>query len=109
MNKEKPFIQSLDELAFEGRNKAYGSYQLRRKYIKYVLTSLIISIVILLLLTGIPFLDFYFSGSGLKLSDDEMYMVDYTFMPAPEEDLAALAGALASDRPAEKPLLIERA
>jgi periplasmic protein TonB len=95
MLKEKKYFQSLDDLAFEGRNKAYGSYLLRKKYFKYVLSSLIISILILLLLVGIPFVDFYFEGSNLKLSDEEMYMVDYTFMPAPEEDLSALASALA--------------
>jgi protein TonB len=95
MKKEQKYFRSLDELAFEGRNKAYGSYYLRKKYLKYVIASLLMAIVIFLLIVIIPFLVYYFEGSDLNFRDEDMYMVDYTFMPAPEDDLNSLPRALA--------------
>jgi periplasmic protein TonB len=95
MKKEQKYFESLDELAFEGRNKAYGSYLLRRKYLKYVISSLILSVIIFLLIIFVPFILYYFEGSNLNFKDEDMYMVDYTFMPTPEEDLNALAKSLA--------------
>lgn len=95
MKKEQKYFQSLDELAFEGRNKAYGSYYLRKKYLKYVIASLLMAIFILLLIVIIPFLVYYFEGSNLKFGDEEMYIVDYTFMPTPEDDLNSIAKSLA--------------
>jgi periplasmic protein TonB len=86
--------QSLDDLAFEGRNKSYGSYYLRRKYLKYVTSSLAMAIIILVLMAVIPFVVYYFQGSDTILREEDMYMVDYTFMPAPDEDMSALARSL---------------
>ena len=50
---------SLDELAFEGRNKAYGAYDQRRKYSRNLLISLGIGVLFISLAVGIPWL--YFS------------------------------------------------
>lgn len=44
MTNEKQYVESLEELVFENRNKEYGSYQLRKKYKKYVLTALAIAL-----------------------------------------------------------------
>jgi protein TonB len=95
MTKDHKHIPTLDDLAFEGRNKAYGSFLLRRMYFKYVIYSLSISIFILLLIVIIPFLVYYFEGSNLTFRDEELYMVDYSFMPTPEDDLNSLAKSLA--------------
>ncbi|MBP1638551.1 MAG: TonB-dependent receptor [Bacteroidetes bacterium] len=47
MTNEKQYIESLEEMVFKNRNKEYGSYQLRRKYKKYVLISLALGLFLL--------------------------------------------------------------
>lgn len=47
MTNEKQYIESLEEMVFKNRNKEYGSYQLRRKYKKYVLISMAIGLFLL--------------------------------------------------------------
>jgi len=94
MDKKQKYFQSLDELAFEGRNKAYGGYLLRKKYLKYVISSFLIALFIFLLIVIVPFFVYYFEGSDLTFKDENMYMVDYTFMPAPEDDLNIPAKSL---------------
>ncbi|MBI4647266.1 MAG: energy transducer TonB [Bacteroidia bacterium] len=46
----------LDEIVFEKRNKEYGAYILRRIYRKYVITSLIISVFVILAIIIPPFI-----------------------------------------------------
>ncbi len=108
MTKPSTYYQSLDDLAFHGRNKEYGSYYLRKKYLKYVAWSLVVSIFLILLLVIVPFLLFYFEGVGNELSPEDMYMVDYSFMPNPEEDPSLLLQALAKPREEiEQPVVVE--
>ncbi|MGI4875319.1 MAG: energy transducer TonB [Janthinobacterium lividum] len=45
---------SLNDIVFEGRNKAYGAYELRRIYGRHVMRALIIGATLLLLLVFIP-------------------------------------------------------
>jgi protein TonB len=40
MTNEKQYVESLEEMVFKNRNKEYGSYQLRKKYKKYILIAL---------------------------------------------------------------------
>ena len=47
MTNEKQYIESLEEMVFKNRNKEYGSYQLRKKYKKYVLISLALGLFLL--------------------------------------------------------------
>jgi len=49
-------ISDFDELVFENRNKEYGAYQLRKKYVSAVFTGLIISTLIVVLIIVVPFL-----------------------------------------------------
>ncbi|MCX6245598.1 MAG: energy transducer TonB [Bacteroidetes bacterium] len=95
MKSKKQRIPDLNELAFSGRNKAYGSYLLRKKYPKYLVWSFIFSFLIFLFLTITPYLYYFFDGADMKLTDQELYTVEYNFIPSPEEDLAALAKLLA--------------
>ena len=54
MTKEKHYVKSLEELVFENRNKEYGSYQLRKKYKKYVFTALTIALVLFGIVIAYP-------------------------------------------------------
>lgn len=55
--KDKPFeIRSFDDLVFEHRNRDYGAYQLRTRYFRILLTSVIISSLLAAVAVLIPFL-----------------------------------------------------
>ena len=45
---------SLNDIVFEGRNKAYGAYVLRRLYQRHVTRALIIATAVFLLLIAFP-------------------------------------------------------
>ena len=85
----------LNDLAFSGRNKDYGSFILRKKYPRFLLISFILSVVIILLMTLIPFSVYYFHRYDLDINSDEIFSVEYSFIPSPEDDLNSLAKALA--------------
>jgi len=101
MRTEKQKYPDLNDLAFSGRNKDYGSFSLRKKYPRFLLLSFILSVLSVLLMTLVPFCIYYFRGPGLDINSDEIFSVEYTFIPSPEDDLNALAKALA--RPPETP------
>src|SRR4030095_12780617 len=44
MDAQKILTADLDDLVFEGRNKAYGAYELRKKYGRSIILALIISV-----------------------------------------------------------------
>ncbi|HUR32009.1 MAG TPA: hypothetical protein VMZ69_11305 [Saprospiraceae bacterium] len=46
--------RSMDDLVFEGRNKAYGAFQLRRLYDKHMTRAMIIGILFFLLAISSP-------------------------------------------------------
>jgi protein TonB len=56
MAKEKKHYPSLDDIVFEGRNKEYGAYDLRRKYSRTMTISMIIGLVIVLAAVIIPYI-----------------------------------------------------
>jgi len=92
-------IPGLTELAFEGRNKAYGAYDLRKKYPKYILISLFSGIFIISLVILIPWIFYYFEPIPL-IEGDMMYEVEYYTMSAPpDEEMNKLAQALSKPLP----------
>ena len=95
MKIQRKKIPDLNDLAFSGRNKDYGSFILRKKYPRFLLISFILSIVSLLLMTLIPLGIYYFRGPELDINTDELFSVEYTFIPSPDDDLSSLAKALA--------------
>jgi len=99
MKKERQKYPDLNDLAFSGRNKAYGSFSLRKKYSRVLLISFICSIVFILLLTLIPLGIYFFHGPYLDINNDELFSVEYSFIPSPEDDLSSLAKALAKPQP----------
>src|SRR6476469_1827716 len=52
---------SLNDIVFEGRNKAYGAYVLRRLYQRHVTRALIIATAVFLLLIAFPIVAHYMS------------------------------------------------
>jgi periplasmic protein TonB len=97
-NKKRPF-PDLNELAFSGRNKEYGSYLLRKKYPKHLLFSFIFSVLIFFLLAIVPYLIYFLDTADMNFDDRELYTVEYNFIPSPEEDLGTLARLLAKPPP----------
>jgi protein TonB len=96
-------IPGLDELAFEGRNKDYGAYSLRKKYPRVLLISLLSGIVIVSLVILISWLAYYFEPMQL-VEGDMMYEVEYYSMsPPPDDETSQLAQAFA--RPEQEPEL----
>ncbi len=92
-------IPGLDELAFEGRNKAYGAYYLRKKYHRFLLISLLSGILIVSLAVFISWFSYYFEPLPL-VEGDMMYQVEYYNMsPPPDEDANKLAQAFAKPVP----------
>jgi protein TonB len=95
MKKQREKYPDLNDLAFSGRNKDYGSYILRKKYPRFLLVSFLLSVVIILLNALIPLGIYYFKGQRLNQDMVEMYSVEFTFIPSPEDDLVSLAKAVA--------------
>lgn len=95
MKTKRQKYPDLNDLAFSGRNKDYGSFILRKKYPRFLLASFILSVIIILLMTLVPLGIYYYSGPDMDISTDELFSVDYSFIPSPEEDLNALAKNLA--------------
>ncbi len=75
----------LTDIAFEGRNQEYGAFVLRKKYLKYLLFSMLFAILIFLFFIFIPWSFYYFGGDDSVSNLDDLYSVDYTFMPPPED------------------------
>jgi protein TonB len=47
---------TLDDIVFDGRNKAYGAYLLRRLYTRHLATALAATLALCLVLFSIPML-----------------------------------------------------
>ena len=61
---------SLDDIVFEGRNKAYGAYLLRRLYNKHITRASIIATILFFLFISIPLIN------RMLASDDEEEVVE---------------------------------
>jgi periplasmic protein TonB len=103
MKEKRQKYPDLNDMAFSGRNKDYGSFILRKKYPRFLLISFILSVVMVLLMTLIPLGIYFFHGQDLGMNTDELYSVEYSFIPNPEDDLSSLAKSLAKPKaiPAE--------
>lgn len=56
MAKEKKRYPSFDDIVFENRNKAYGSYEIRKKYSRTMALSMIIGIIIVVTAAIVPYI-----------------------------------------------------
>jgi protein TonB len=85
MTIEKQRVESLEEMVFKNRNKEYGSYQLRKKYRKYMTTSMIIGLVLIGVTVGYPLISNYLNKS--RLIREKEKSVTAEMMNAPKEEL----------------------
>jgi len=96
--------ESLTELVFRNRNKDYGSYQLRRRYLKTLLISVCTGISLFLLFVVIPFLIYIIRDFNEDLDTAYIYEVEYLpFIPPEDTELLDMAKAHALP-PIEKQL-----
>jgi protein TonB len=56
MAKEKKKYPSLDDIVFENRNKAYGAYDIRRRYSRTMSLSILIGIIVVLTAAIVPYI-----------------------------------------------------
>lgn len=70
------------EMVFDGKNKAYGAYKLRKENPKTTIKALIIGAICFSIMMAIPLIDF--SGMGKK-DDEKVTLVDMKKLPPPEE------------------------
>jgi protein TonB len=63
---------SLDELIFEGRNKEYGSYYLRKKFQRYLIIGFLISFSVIATGVAVPFIQ------ALNAEDADVVLVKET-------------------------------
>ncbi|WP_231569790.1 energy transducer TonB [Hymenobacter sp. APR13] len=75
---------SLNDIVFEGRNKAYGAYVLRRLYSKHVTRALLIAVAFFALLVSFPLIARIFSDNTV-VEEDKM-LKENVLMDAPPLD-----------------------
>ncbi len=74
------FKQKWIDMVFEGRNKSYGAYQLRKENPKVTMLALVIGATVFTGLVSLPMLDF---GSKEKKTEETVTMVDMADLVAP--------------------------
>ena len=75
---------SLNDIVFEGRNKTYGAYVLRRLYQRHVTRALIIATALFLLLIAFPLISQYLKDKMPK--EDKKNLQENVLMDAPPLD-----------------------
>jgi protein TonB len=68
------------DMVFEGRNKAYGAYVLRKENPKMTLLALLIGATVFASLLAIPMIDW---SSGEEVAEEKVVMVDMANLPPP--------------------------
>ena len=76
-------VESLEEMIFKNRNKAYGAYMLRKKYKKYVIVSMIIGMLFMGVVVAYPIISAA-TDDGLRLKDDLTIGIDLLDIPEDE-------------------------
>ncbi len=88
-------IPRLADLAFEGRNKAYGAYYLRKRYPRYLLISFVSGVFVVSLAAILSWFYYYFEPAPL-IEGEMMYDVEYYNMSAlPDDEPNKLAQSFA--------------
>jgi len=101
MGKKKNRAESLMELVFLGRNREYGAYLLRKKYLKTLIIAAFTGITLILLTVLIPFFIYMIRDIGMDYDMEYVYAVEY--LPfAPPEDLELVEMAKAHASPPEE-------
>lgn len=96
--------ESLTELVFQNRNKAYGAYLLYRRSPRYLVVSILLGTLLFLLIFLSSF--FYYLSGGPELSRDDYILYEVEYMPINppvDDELEELARAYV--RPEEEKTL----
>lgn len=89
---------SLTEIVFESRNREYGSYRLRKNYLRTLVISAGAAIVLFMLVFLVPFLWYMIRETRLDLEMDYIYEVEYIpFTPPGDIRLVEMAKAHAAN------------
>lgn len=75
------------DMVFEGRNKAYGAYVLRKENPKVMMMSLLVGASVFASLLALPMLDW---GSDKELEEEKVVMVEMANLPPPPEEVKPL-------------------
>lgn len=81
------YKQKWIDMVFEGRNKAYGAYVLRKQNPKVTLIALLIGATVFALLLALPMLDW---SSDKDEDVEKVTMVDMANIPPPVEEVKPL-------------------
>lgn len=104
-------VPDLTDLAFEGRNKEYGAYRLRKRYNRYVVISLVLGVVIFLSIVLVPMV--YYLMDPVELVDDDfLYTIEYSEMEIPPvEDFSKYAQTFSQpeELPQQAPVVTDSA
>lgn len=84
MEVKNQYVESLEEMVFKNRNKAYGSYYLRKKYRKYLTISMIAGIIIFGVAVAYPLINAYMNKS--KLIKEKEKVVGVTMEDLKQEE-----------------------
>ncbi len=84
MEVKNQYVESLEEMVFKNRNKAYGSYYLRKKYRKYLTISMIAGIIVFGVAVAYPLIDAYMNKS--KLVKEKEKVVGVTMEDLKQEE-----------------------
>lgn len=104
-------VPDLTDLAFEGRNKEYGAYRLRKRYNRYVIVSLILGVIIFLTIVLVP-LVYYLMDPVELVDDDFLYTIEYSEMEMPPvEDFSKYAQTFSQpeELPQQAPVVTDSA
>jgi len=105
------YSDTLIEHVFQYRNKEYGCYQLRKRYVRNLLVSSVVGTILILLIALVPFFIFMIREMNPNLDVEYIYEVEYIpFAPPEEIELVELAIAH-SELPEEKkemPVIVEK-
>ena len=77
--------RSMDDIVFEGRNKEYGAFQLRRLYDKHMTRAMIIGMLVFLLAVSSPQIIRMIKGF-LPADNDDLVMKEVTLAEPPPID-----------------------
>ena len=67
--------ESMDDILFEGRNKLYGAYEIRKKYEKYLALGFCISIFLMCAGISAPLIASYYQHHYIKPPGEEIKVV----------------------------------
>ncbi|WP_266203218.1 energy transducer TonB [Pontibacter kalidii] len=88
MDASKLAKASLDDIVFEGRNRAYGAYLLRRLYNKHITVAAIVAIILFFLFISIPLISDLIKGDQAEEQVVERIVTEVDLAPPPPLDEA---------------------